>query len=329
MRILFLILALASPAVWAQTPESAPPADFSWTSDGGPPAAMMTLQSADIRFEGEPVKDSPYSAEAVTETTQSLPDGNRIRRENRTKIYRDSAGRTRREETLQGIGPWSTARSPKTIVFIHDPVEGTHYVLHPEDKTARKMPTPNLHDHISELVHEDREPEKRVERVEKKFVQGDRTIHVAKAVRVERKMFEPGDKQELESRLIEGVEATGTRTTLTIEAGAIGNERAINVVSERWFSPELGVEVLTTRDDPRIGKTTYRLTNIQRGEQPLTLFVPPGDYTIEEGDPFANRVGVIGGRVSGSIAGGVSGALIQKIELDRELEIEQEHHRDR
>jgi len=290
---------------------------------------MMTLQSADIRFEGEPVKDSPYSAEAVTETTQSLPDGNRIRRENRTKIYRDSAGRTRREETLQGIGPWSTARSPKTIVFIHDPVEGTHYVLHPEDKTARKMPTPNLHDHISELVHEDREPEKRVERVEKKFVQGDRTIHVAKAVRVERKMFEPGDKQELESRLIEGVEATGTRTTLTIEAGAIGNERAINVVSERWFSPELGVEVLTTRDDPRIGKTTYRLTNIQRGEQPLTLFVPPGDYTIEEGDPFANRVGVIGGRVSGSIAGGVSGALIQKIELDRELEIEQEHHRDR
>ena len=54
------------------------------------------LDGPGMRFEGEPVKNAPYSAEAITESTQTLADGNRIRRENRSLIYRDSQGRTRR-----------------------------------------------------------------------------------------------------------------------------------------------------------------------------------------------------------------------------------------
>src|SRR5439155_694874 len=52
--------------------------------------------------------------------------------------------------------------------------------------------------------------------------------------------------ESLGSQTVDGLEATGTRTTVTIPAGAIGNERPIEVVSERWYSPELQVVVSST-----------------------------------------------------------------------------------
>src|SRR6185437_10992813 len=78
------------------------------------------------------VKNAPYTADAVSETTQILADGNRITRKNTTSLARDSAGRTRREETVGAVGPWSTGagagEAPK-IVFINDPVAHMNYVL--------------------------------------------------------------------------------------------------------------------------------------------------------------------------------------------------------
>src|SRR5688572_25587684 len=73
------------------------------------------LSGPGVRFEGEPVKDAPYSAETVTESVQTLSDGNKIRRENRSLIYRDSQGRTRREESINALGPWATDAQQKTI----------------------------------------------------------------------------------------------------------------------------------------------------------------------------------------------------------------------
>ncbi|MGI8996871.1 MAG: hypothetical protein ACR2GW_09405, partial [Pyrinomonadaceae bacterium] len=88
-------------------------------------------------------------------------------------------------------------------------------------------------------------------------------------------------KETLGKQSIEGVEAEGTRTTLTIPAGAIGNERPINIVSERWYSPELQLVLMSKHSDPRFGETTYRLTNINRSEPARTLFEVPGDYTLK------------------------------------------------
>jgi hypothetical protein len=90
--------------------------------------------------------------------------------------------------------------------------------------------------------------------------------------------------------MIEGVSAEGTRTTITIPAGEVGNERAIEIVSERWYSPELQVVVMTRHSDPRFGETTYKLTNVNRVEQPKSLFeVPPG-YTVKEAPPMPPMV---------------------------------------
>jgi len=89
--------------------------------------------------------------------------------------------------------------------------------------------------------------------------------------------------------VIEGVEAEGTRTTLTIPAGQIGNEQAIQIVSERWFSPELQSVLMSKHSDPRMGETVYRVSGINRSEQPKALFEVPSDYKIEEGGPPIQR----------------------------------------
>ena len=85
----------------------------------------------------------------------------------------------------------------------------------------------------------------------------------------------------LGQRTIETITAEGTRVTTTIPVDAIGNDRPIQVVSERWYSPELQVNLRTERHDPRTGDVVFQLTNIRRGEPARTLFeVPPG-YVVK------------------------------------------------
>src|SRR5262249_15706259 len=84
------------------------------------------------------------------------------------------------------------------------------------------------------------------------------------------------ERQEaLGTRKIEDVVAQGTRTTVTIPAGTIGNERPMESVPERWFPPALQIVVLSRRTDPRFGETTYRVTKIKLAEPPAALFEPP------------------------------------------------------
>ena len=78
-----------------QGPEGAPP----------PPLDANFVFMASESFSGKVVKGAPYSAEAVTETIQTLGDGNRIVNRLTSSVYRDSEGRTRREQTLKGLGP--------------------------------------------------------------------------------------------------------------------------------------------------------------------------------------------------------------------------------
>ena len=88
--------------------------------------------------------------------------------------------------------------------------------------------------------------------------------------------------ESLGEQNIEGVTATGSRTTTTIPAGAIGNLQAIKVVMEQWVAPDLHVLVMTKHSDPRSGETTYRLQSIVRAEPDRSLFTVPADYTLKE-----------------------------------------------
>jgi hypothetical protein len=97
--------------------------------------------------------------------------------------------------------------------------------------------------------------------------------------------------EPLGKRTVEGVEAEGTRTTVTIPTGAIGNDRPLSITQERWESPELQTTVESRHSDPRWGETLYRLTNIKRGEPDRALFSVPDDYTVKEGRPGPPRRG--------------------------------------
>ena len=82
---------------------------------------------------------------------------------------------------------------------------------------------------------------------------------------------------------INGVTAEGTRITHTIAAGQIGNDKPIQIVFERWYSPDLQVVVKSMRSDPRFGTTTYTLSKVQRAEPAASLFTVPSDYTVQQG----------------------------------------------
>jgi hypothetical protein len=86
--------------------------------------------------------------------------------------------------------------------------------------------------------------------------------------------------EKLGQETIDGVYAEGERVTTVIRAGTRGNARDITVVTERWRSPDLGIEVLSKTTDPR-GDTTTEIKNLSRTEPDPALFQVPPDYKLQ------------------------------------------------
>ena len=89
-------------------------------------------------------------------------------------------------------------------------------------------------------------------------------------------------KTVLDSKEIEGVKVNGERMTWTIEAGKVGNEKAIVITRDVWTSPDLMITVASRDFDPRSGETNYRLQNLKRAEPDAALMKVPADYTQTE-----------------------------------------------
>ncbi len=285
-----------------------------------PPGDTFVFVSSEMSFDGKPVKGAPYSAQAVTEFVQTLADGNRITRKNTANVYRDSAGRTRRDQTLGIIGPFGVAGDPPQTIIINDPLTGVSYTLDPRTRTARKMmrrefkfefkPGEKFEFKTSERMPppppgkegtKDKVVVRSLPRTPDDAPRGEGQTGFVFAAPAPAPMpgqgpmppdvqvFRSDSKPKVEklgTQLVEGVNAEGTRTVMTIPAGAIGNEQPIEIVSERWYSPELKTLVMSRHSDPRFGETIYRLTNINRSEPDATLFHVPSDYTIKEGPDF-------------------------------------------
>lgn len=79
-----------------------------------------------------------------------------------------------------------------------------------------------------------------------------------------------------------GLETVGTRETTTLNAGTIGNDRSISIVKEFWYSPQLGINLIEKRQDPRVGNQTFTVSDISLGEPDSRLFeMPTGFRTID------------------------------------------------
>jgi hypothetical protein len=231
---------------------------------------------------GSPVQGAPYSAAITNESVQTLSDGNRIVQSNTGTTARDSQGRTRQDAPLPPIGNLSAANAPH-LVFIMDPVAQVSYTLNLTDKTAQKMSVPSgapgpsastagarqvfvTHSAAGQVLDAPAPPP---------------AIAMIKSLGSE----EHADvtTEDLGTETMEGLLVTGTRTTRTIPAGEIGNEKPISIVTEVWTSPDLKTIVYSKRSDPRMGEQTFKLTNIVRAEPDASLFTVPADFKLSDG----------------------------------------------
>jgi len=277
--------------------------------EAGRKAAVETV--ARVAFE-KPMKGAPYSAETVVESSQTLADGNRINRKNTGRVYRDTEGRTRREEDhdFSAMTPSGLVSTRMNSVSIVDPVAGFSYSLDPEHKiawrtaigaaggimnkveaaTVEERRKTELNEKMATMSEEDRTKLKaKIAQEAGQTGEMRERVAVAPSGAVARaRIGGPGtigegrDAAPLEHKTLEGIAVEGHRFTTTIPAGQIGNEQPITVVNEEWRSPDLNVLVMTKHSDPRTGDSSYRLQNIVRAEPDRSLFMVPPDYEVKD-----------------------------------------------
>ena len=274
-----------------------------------PQVRVMSLQGGVM---GRTVKGAPYSGVEISEHTQMLADGTRIHNESQTQVYRDSEGRMRRE-TPNEITIWdpvanaSWVLNPKAQTARKLPM-GTFFY-----SATNKGPSGEVMTHVlrAETVAVARgggaggaEVNRARREVELAQMMETRNAEARLKADIEKELRTGGtgggvfvaappeamvkktlgaqkvNQEALGKRMIEGVNADGTRMTATVDAGAIGNDRAINTVTERWYSQELQTVMLTRTTDPRSGEDVFKLVNVTRSEPAAYLFQVPAGYQI-------------------------------------------------
>jgi hypothetical protein len=234
---------------------------------GGPVGAGFGIVSSAV-MGGRAVTGSPFSATEQRHSLQILGDGTRIEQTENSQISRDAEGRTRTESTPAGTGA-------PALVTIQDPVAGANYFLDPVRKTANKLPLPRVLSGAGLQTSA---------AVSTRISVSDtaQAVTLQSGPVINKSAAAPPVDEDLGVQSVNGVLAKGTRTTINIPAGQIGNDRALQVVNERWYSDDLGMIVKSSNADPRFGTTTFELNNISRLAPDPSLFQIPADFTVSE-----------------------------------------------
>lgn len=222
---------------------------------------------------------------------------------------------------MGSLGVFQAPNAPITMITIQDPVAGATYALDPAAHTARKLQRFRLDMEVrdrelgggggSTATFERAIPSPGDEpsvvaaavgpvplpfppppAVLEPGVPAGGVVEIRGAVRNDAafgpvtaaaRAFGPSESttEDLGEQVLEGVLAHGTRETSTIPAGALGNERAIVITSERWYSADIGAVVSSKTSDPRFGETSYALVNVVRAEPAPDLFTIPSGYELQ------------------------------------------------
>jgi hypothetical protein len=192
-----------------------------------------------------PVPNAPFSATVQTEWTKYLADGATQFIQNHRQIARDSLGRVFQERTM--FGPQGS------------PIASQVWRTELAEPSTRTVAYCDSRTHVCEL----------------RPYAGPSTAPAGSPAN------RPGFVSEkLGSQVLNGLDLIGTRETQTINPRVAGSDRPIVVVKEFWYSPQLGVNVLTTRDDPRSGKEVFTVTDIRWGEPDSSLFALPANARV-------------------------------------------------
>jgi hypothetical protein len=196
-----------------------------------------------------PVTNAPFTATVNTVWTGRAPDGSAHTRKNHRTVARDSAGRIfqeRRRLTPDG----DKQETAITELDFINPTSHEQIVCDPDGR-------------VCEIYNYG---------LMASTVENSPADGVSAAADVKH--------EDLGHDTIAGLDTVGTRETTTIAPGTIGNDHALDVVTEFWYSPQLGFRLLLNRVDPRTGSANFRVSDIRLGEPDAKLFDPPSDYTV-------------------------------------------------
>lgn len=276
----------------------------------GDPLAFAAAELGTERI----VKDAPYCADAVNESVQVLADGNRIVRRSASRLCRDGEGRTRQEVERGGrTRIWLRDPVAREAWLLDPERKSARRLLLPY--AVRDFDHPAWREFSERLREWGREFGERMRGERERGERGRAAIEAPPPAPPAAALFRPDNEPHLlrvdpafmhelplppppgiawhaqllaprgpgvvtalPAKEIEGITVNGERTTWTIEAGKLGNEHPIVITREIWTSPELMLTVLSRDVDPRRGETTYRLSNVKRGEPDPALMKVPVEY---------------------------------------------------
>jgi hypothetical protein len=225
----------------------------------------ITGLASSLEFGSAAVVGAPYSG---TRTTTIL-NGDRIVLRYATRSFRDSHGRTRLEREFPAD---TNLNSPMVIdlVTINDSVNREIFTLQPQRKTAEVSPLPDseaspIQVPVTPPTPRDVPP------------WGLPGVQVSKPT-------------SLGEKFIDGIHVVGTRVEETV---TFEDREPETIIIDQWFSPELGLAILTTHQSGDGVRSTVRLEHIVRAEPDAALFRVPPEYTRPEAPAFAASPGPI------------------------------------
>jgi hypothetical protein len=197
------------------------------------------------------VPNKPFSAEETIEWTR-LTDGQGTLVSHLTaRIVRDSQGRLYRER--HGFVPAGSDRqSPLQETYISDPAAHTLTTCIPLQRTC------TITDFKPQIMLADAPVGP--------FDKGRRNL----------------TRESLGNDTTLGLSVVGTRDTVTIAPGTIGNDASLTITTDLWKSPDLEIDLVVRRQDPREGIQSIHLSNLSRGEPDAQIFNTPDGYTIKD-----------------------------------------------
>jgi hypothetical protein len=216
-------------------------------------------------FGGKVVSGKPIQATFTVTHTETMP-GNSISNTTTGTFARGADGSTYRDVKLSAIGPWAASGKVQEFAYIRNVTSDTQNIVNVTKKTYQAIP---MHAHTPPEVSAQRGPDARPNRGNSPNETVTDNPNGSYTDPVSNTVYPVDDRV----------------TTRTIPAGAIGNQNAIVITSERKYSATLDIVLEETRTDPRFGTTSYQLTGI--GQSPAaSLFTPDPSFTQVQGRGF-------------------------------------------
>jgi hypothetical protein len=198
-----------------------------------------------------PAAGKPFSGRDNIEWTRSLEDGTVVKTHLFATLARDSQGRIYRERR-KFVPVDSNEESKQTEIILSDPVAHTrttcavatrHCTITGYRASASFTPTPAG-----------------------PMDNGRRYL----------------TREGLGSDVIDGFNVVGTRETISINPGVVGNSQPLVSTREFWYSPDLQVNLSVTRKDPREGTQVIHISDLSRSEPDPAIFQVPTGFVVED-----------------------------------------------